>query len=577
MQNKSAETNDIMPSEILDQYTKCDVSHEDFDRLMNSHLSESQIDMTKKVVHGLVTAIDFDKKVVCVEAGLKSDCRIDMRQFFIENEIESLKIGDVIEVFLDDIDLRQSATILSREKASREKSWTNILQKHEAGENIEGIIFSRTRGGTVVDCSGILAFLPGSQMSSSSDRDGKDASRDISNIVGKKQQFKILKLDKKTRSIIISRRGAVDASMKDYRDALLNGISEGQIVSGVIKNIATYGVFVSLGGELTPDGNGVIDGLLHLTDISWKKIGHPLEEGLKIGDKINVKVLKLNREEGRISLGLKQLDENPWSHIKYKVGDQIECTVKGTTSYGIFVEVEHGVEGLIHSSEISWDRSDSAKKISEFNVGDKIKVAVIEIDLDKHRIALSVKQLSSSPCQTFIDSHNVGDIIEGEVRNITDFGIFVALTDSVDGLVKNADISWSGDHHDIKKSDKVKVMYLGHESYSRINLGIKQLTQDPFVEFGSKIKIGSVLPATILFINNDGVMVELFTNINIFVKRQNLLIDKASRIEDVYHINGKINVEILSYSDISRKIILAQTDSGDAQSSRTFADLINSK
>ncbi|MBN8531759.1 MAG: 30S ribosomal protein S1 [Alphaproteobacteria bacterium] len=496
------------------------------------------------VVTGEVVALERD--TVVIDVGLKSEGRVPLREFSRAGEAPEIKVGDKVEVYLERIENRHGEAMLSREKALREEAWTVLERSHERQEKVMGTIFGRVKGGFTVDVQGTVAFLPGSQV------DIRPV-RDVGPLMGVPQPFMILKMDRKRGNIVVSRRVILEESRQEERDKLLTRISEGDILDGVVKNITDYGAFIDLGG---------VDGLLHVTDISWKRVNHP-SEVLSIGQTVRVQVTKFNTETKRISLGMKQLDANPWTEVagKFPVGSKHKGKVSNITDYGAFVELDSGIEGLVHVSEMSWTKKNvhPGKIVS---TSQEVNVVVLEIDSDKHRISLGMKQCEANPWAAFADSHKEGDILEGKVANIADFGLFVTLTDDLDGLVHETDISWSEPGataiKNYKKGDSLKVMVLGVDTEKeRISLGIKQLEKDPHEEAMSGFKKGKSVTCTVKAIKEDGIEVELSEGITTLIKRNELARDRSDQRPERFAVGDRVDAKVTAFDKTTRKLTLS--------------------
>ncbi|MAR57198.1 MAG: 30S ribosomal protein S1, partial [Rickettsiales bacterium] len=456
---------------------------EDFASLLdNSYTS----DVTEgSVVQGTVVALEKD--MVIMDVGLKSEGRIALKEFANAGKPAEVMIGDHFDVYVERFEDRNGEASLSREKALREESWTELEEKCKNEERVEGVIFSRVKGGFTVDIKGAVAFLPGSQVDV---RPIKDATP----LMNVPQPFMILKMDRRRGNIVVSRRAVMEESRGAARDELLNNIHEGQELEGVVKNITDYGAFVDMGG---------VDGLLHVTDISWKRINHP-SEVFSVGDTIKVMVTKFDHDTKRISLGMKQLESNPWEGLEdqFVEGAKFKGKVTNITDYGAFIELMNGIEGLVHVSEMSWTKKNvHPSKI--VNIGDEVEVMVLDVEMEKHRISLGIKQCTENPWQQFAQKHKVGDIVSGTVRNITDFGLFVGLGEEVDGLVHHSDVSWDENGEEAiksyKKGDTVeaKILLVDVEK-ERISLGIKQLDEaGASTAAASGSKRGAVMTCTV--------------------------------------------------------------------------------
>lgn len=516
-----------------------------FSELVNK--STDNFEKTGKIIKGKVVSIDEKAGIVTVDASLKSECNLKIEEFFLPNEKESLSEGQEIDLYLESLDKKEGGAILSRAKATREIAWQEIKAAYQNEQTIEGIAFSRVKGGVAVDYKGIMVFLPGSQI------DVRPV-RDISHIVGRKIAYNVLSIEEKSRSVIFSRKAILELERSEEKEEFLSSVSEGDILDGVVKNITNYGVFIDL---------GAIDGLLHVTDIAWERISHP-SEVLTVGQSVKVKVIKYNQEDKRLSLGMKQLTENPWKLIKekYAIGSVFKGQIINITSYGAFVKLENGVEGLLHVSEICWTK-DSHKKHKEMTVGTEVEVSIIEVDIEKHRIALSMKQMQKNPWKEFGEKYNKGDILDGTIRNITDFGLFIGIEGfDVDGLVHISDLSWGSDGvNELKeytKGDAIKVIYLDSDiEKHRIRFGVKQLGEDPFKDIQGKINKGDVVECNITKVREEGLEVVIFDTVKSFIKKSHLLKEKEFNVADKFSEGEKINVKVIFCDLDSGKIILS--------------------
>ena len=419
------------------------------------------------VVKGKIVAIEKDLAVI--DVGLKTEGRVPLKEFGSSVQSPTVYVGDEVEVYVERIENAAGEAVLSREKARREDSWTKLEQKFNAGEKVEGVIFNRVKGGFTVDLDGAVAFLPGSQV------DIRPI-KDVTPLMNVPQPFQILKMDRRRGNIVVSRRSVLEETRAEQRSEIVAKLEEGQVVDGMVKNITDYGAFIDLGG---------IDGLLHVTDMAWKRVNHPTEI-LNVGDTVKVQIVRINPETQRISLGMKQLGADPWSGIeaKYPIGGKFKGTVTNIADYGAFVELEPGVEGLIHVSEMSWVKKNvhPGKIVS---TSQEVEVQVLEVDAGKRRISLGLKQTQENPWNAFADSHPKGSIVEGQVRNITEFGLFVGLDGGIDGMVHLSDLDWQRPGEDAikeyNKGDSVRAVVLETDAEKeRISLGIKQLATDPF-------------------------------------------------------------------------------------------------
>ncbi|MGB5063854.1 MAG: 30S ribosomal protein S1 [Candidatus Competibacter sp.] len=468
---------------------------ESFAELFEQSLVDKQM-QPGAIVLGLVVEIRAD--AVVVNAGLKSEGLIPLEQFYNEEGVLEVKVGDEVEVALDALEDGFGETRLSREKAKRARVWSALEKAFEGEEIIKGLISGKVKGGFTVDIGEIRAFLPGSLV------DVRPV-RDAAYLEGKEQEFKVIKLDRRRNNVVVSRRAVVEQEYSAEREALLQNLQEGQIVEGVVKNLTDYGAFLDLGG---------IDGLLHITDMAWRRVKHP-SEVVAVGDHIQVKVLKFDRERNRVSLGLKQLGDDPWIALarRYPVGTRVFGKVTNIADYGCFVEIEEGVEGLVHVSEMDWtNKNVNPNKVVA--LGDEVEVMVLDIDEDRRRISLGMKQCQQNPWEEFDQGHAKGDRVSGKIKSITDFGIFIGLDGGIDGLVHLSDISWNmpGEEavRQYKKSQEVEAVVLAVDpERERISLGIKQLDKDPFSNFVADHPKGSVILGRIVSVDSKGAMVDL--------------------------------------------------------------------
>ena len=493
------------------------------------------------VVEGKV--ISVEKEAIIVDIGLKSEGRILKREFGNEEKTDSIKIGDLVEVYIERIEDINGNTILSREKARREEAWVELEKFHKEEKIVTGIILGRVKGGFTVDIDGATAFLPGSQV------DIKPI-KDFHSIMNIPQKFQILKMDKKRGNIVISRRAVLEENRAEARSEIVSNIEEGQILDGIVKNITDYGAFVDLGG---------VDGLLHVTDISWKRINHP-SEALKLGDNVKVKVIKFNNETKRISLGIKQLNEDPWKNIhdRFPIGSKMSGIVTNITDYGSFVELEDGIEGLVHVSEMSWTKK-NVHPNHLLSSSEKIEVMVLEIEEDKRRISLGIKQCLENPWEIFDKEFKVNQEIEGEIKNITDFGIFVGLKGDIDGLVHLSDISWDGNGDELIKEYKqgsvlkTKILDINVEN-EKISLGIKQLTEDKFTSELENIKLGDTVTCLINKISDNNIEVSIGDNIKGNIKKSDLSRDRKEQRTDRFGVGDKVDALVIKIDKKSRSV-----------------------
>jgi len=492
------------------------------------------------------TVLSIEKDMILIDVGLKSEGRVPIREFGNDEDEIKIKAGDNVEVFIERLEDANGQAILSREKARREESWVNLEKALEKQQRVNGVIFGKVKGGFTVDLEGATAFLPGSQV------DIRPI-KDLGVLMGTPQPFQILKMDRRRGNIVVSRRAVLEDSRAEARTELVANLEEGQVLQGVIKNITDYGAFVDLGG---------VDGLLHVTDISWKRINHP-SEALKIGESVQVKVIKFNDETQRISLGIKQLTEDPWLKVfeRFPIGSKMSGVVTNITDYGSFVELEDGIEGLVHVSEMSWTKKNvhPGKIVS---TSEKVEVMILEIDVQKRRISLGIKQCIDNPWEKYKTENKIGDTIEGEIRNITEFGLFVALSEDIDGLVHLSDISWDGNGDELIKdftkgtSVKAKILDIDIEK-ERISLGIKQLTEDlTSTELGNLSK-GSIVTCTVSVISDKGLDVSVGDNISGFIKRNDLARERSDQKTERFGVGDKIDAMVTNIDKKLRKVSLS--------------------
>ena len=468
----------------------------------------------KKSIEGSVVSgkvVNIDTEFAIVDVGLKSEGRIPLREFSMPGQAPNINMGDNIEVFVERVEGRDGLTSLSREKARREEVWAELEKSHEKEEKVTGVIFNRVKGGFTVDLGGAVAFLPGSQV------DIRPI-KDIAPLMDVPQPFVILKMDRARGNIVVSRRAILEESRAEVRSEILENITEGAVLEGVVKNITDYGAFVDLGG---------VDGLLHVTDISWKRINHP-SEVLTVGQTIEVQVIRFNSETGRISLGMKQLESDPWDgfETKYTVGSKFTGRITNITDYGAFVELEGGIEGLVHVSEMSWTKKNvhPNKIVSK---SEEVEVVVLDVDTEKRRISLGIKQAQENPWSGFAAAHKAGDVLEGPINNITEFGMFVGVGHDIDGMVHLSDISWEDASEDAlkayEKGQTVQVKLLDIDAENeRVALGIKQLANDPFEGAMDGIAKGVVVTGTITEIKPTIVEVSVNENVTGTIKKVDL-------------------------------------------------------
>ncbi len=515
--------------------TEENVTMESFEALLNETPLAS-MDLVGTVVKGVVVNVIGDSAII--DVGLKSEGRVPLKEFAYGDKAAEIKKFDEIDVYIERMEDKDGMIGLSHEKARREAAWIDLEKLHKAEEQVPGTIFGRVKGGFTVDLKGAVAFLPGSQL------DVRPI-KDVTALMNIEQPFMILKMDRARGNIVVSRRAILEESRAGLRDEVLKTVAEGIQMEGMVKNITDYGAFVDLGG---------VDGLLHITDMSWSRLGHP-SELIQVGQTINVQVIRYNRDTGRISLGMKQLENDPWNVAieKLKVGDKVTGKVTNITDYGAFVEVEPGVEGLIHVSEMSWTKKNiHPGKI--LSTSQEVQAAILEIDQTKRRIALGLKQCADNPWSTIVNTLSAGSEIDGIIRNITEFGLFVSVNDDLDGMVHMSDLSWekSADEaiKDYKSGDKIKVKVLEIDAdKERISLGVKQLTDDPFTAATDGIKKGQVVTCEITKILDAGLQVSIDGAIG-FIRKADLARDRAEQRPDRFAIGEKVDARV---SNIDRK------------------------
>jgi small subunit ribosomal protein S1 len=496
------------------------------------------------IVTGVV--IDIDNEWVTVHAGLKSEGVIPMSQFVDANGQCTLSIGDEVQVALETVEDGFGETKLSREKAKRAESWTELEAAHEGDQVVKGIINGKVKGGFTVDINTIRAFLPGSLV------DVRPI-RETLHLEGKELEFKVIKLDQKRNNVVVSRRAVMEAANSVERDALLENLQEGMSVKGVVKNLTDYGAFVDLGG---------VDGLLHITDMAWKRIKHP-SEIVEVGQEIDVKVLKFDRERNRVSLGLKQLGEDPWVEIKarYPENARVSATITNLTDYGCFAELEEGVEGLVHVSEMDWtNKNVHPSKIVQ--LGDQVEVMILDIDEERRRISLGIKQCQQNPWDAFAAQYSKGDKISGGIKSITDFGIFIGLEGNIDGLVHLSDISWNetGEEavRNYKKGDEIETVILSIDpERERISLGIKQLENDPFSNYASENDRGSIVTGIVTEVDAKAVIVTLAEEVEGVLKAADISRERVEDARSVYKEGDTVEAKIIALDRKNRTIALS--------------------
>ena len=521
-------------------------NNEDFASLLEDSLTEMD-GFEGTVQKGVVIAVDHDS--VLVDVGLKAEGRVPLKEFGAPGQPAELKIGDVVDVYVERLEDRNGEAVLSRDKARREESWQQLENAFNGTERVKGIIFGRVKGGFTVDLAGAVAFLPGSQV------DIRPV-RDIGPLMGTPQPFQILKMDRARGNIVVSRRAVLEESRAEARTELISNLAEGQVLQGVVKNITDYGAFIDLGG---------VDGLLHVTDIAWRRVNHP-SDALQIGQSVTVQVIRFNSETQRISLGMKQLETDPWEGAlaKYPIDAQFSGRVTNITDYGAFVELEPGVEGLVHVSEMSWTKKNvhPGKIVS---TSQEVEVQVLEVDSDKRRISLGIKQTQRNPWEVFLEGHPVGSEIEGEVRNITEFGLFLGLPGDIDGMVHLSDLDWerSGDEaiKDYERGQTLKAQVLDVDpEKERISLGIKQLVEDPFeaaLGEGEQMRRGAVVTGTISSVNDNGLELDLGNELTGFIRKSDLARQRSEQRTDRFAVGERVDAMVMQIDRNNRRITLS--------------------
>ncbi len=510
-------------------------------------LSESfgnEVSIEGSVVKGTIVSIEGDSALI--DVGLKSEGRVALREFTSPGQEHGLKAGDLVEVYVERMEDRNGEAMLSREKARREEAWVILERAFEAQERVDGTIFGRVKGGFTVDLAGATAFLPGSQV------DIRPV-KDIAHLLGISQPFLILKMDRRRGNIVVSRRAVLEESRTEARSELVANLQEGQTLQGVVKNITDYGAFVDLGG---------VDGLLHVTDIAWRRINHP-SEALTIGQSVDVQVIRFNAETQRISLGMKQLEDDPWSNVdtKYPIESRFSGRVTNITDYGAFVELEPGIEGLVHVSEMSWTKKNvhPGKIVS---TSQEVEIVVLDVDASKRRISLGLKQCLPNPWDEFQKNHPVGSEIEGEIKNITEFGLFIGLAGEIDGMAHFSDLDWErpGEEaiNDYLKGENVKAKVLDIDpEKERISLGIKQLTEDPFTTGAATIRKGIIVTTTVTKLLDTGIEVTVGDNMAGFIRKSELSRDRSEQRADRFAVGEKVDAKVTQIDQKNRKVTLS--------------------
>ena len=533
---------------------------ENFAQLFEESLKELET-RPGAIVKG--TVVSIDKDIVLVDAGLKSESAIPADQFKNAEGSLEIAVGDSVDVALDAVEDGFGETILSREKAKRHEAWVELEKAYEEKETIKGIINGKVKGGFTVEVNSVRAFLPGSLV------DVRPV-RDTTHLEGKELEFKVIKLDAKRNNVVVSRRAVIEAESSAERDQLLANLEEGHEVKGIVKNLTDYGAFVDLGG---------VDGLLHITDMAWKRVKHP-SEIVNVGDEINVKVLKFDKEKSRVSLGMKQMGNDPWQEIanRYPEGAKLSGAVTNLTDYGCFVEIEDGVEGLVHVSEMDWtNKNIHPSKV--VNLGDVVEVMVLEIDEERRRISLGLKQCIANPWEEFAKSHNKGDKVSGKIKSITDFGIFIGLDGGIDGLVHLSDISWNktGEEavRDYKKGDEISAVVLQVDpERERISLGVKQIEEDPFNKYLTDNKKGAIVIGKVTAVDAKGVTVNLAEEVDGYVRAADLARDRVEDASEVVNVGDDLEAKFMGV-DRKNRIVNLSVKAKDQADEKEAMDKVN--
>jgi len=533
---------------------------ENFAQLFEESLKELET-RPGAIVKG--TIVSIDKDIVLVDAGLKSESAIPIEQFKNGEGVLEVAIGDTVDVALDAVEDGFGETILSREKAKRHEAWVELEKAYEEKETIIGVINGKVKGGFTVEVNTVRAFLPGSLV------DVRPV-RDTTHLEGKELEFKVIKLDAKRNNVVVSRRAVIEAESSAERDSLLANLEEGHEVKGIVKNLTDYGAFVDLGG---------VDGLLHITDMAWKRVKHP-SEIVNVGDEINVKVLKFDKEKSRVSLGMKQMGNDPWQEIanRYPEGARLSGAVTNLTDYGCFVEIEDGVEGLVHVSEMDWtNKNIHPSKV--VNLGDTVEVMVLEIDEERRRISLGLKQCIPNPWEEFAKAQSKGDKVSGKIKSITDFGIFIGLDGGIDGLVHLSDISWNktGEEavREYKKGDEISAVVLQVDpERERISLGVKQIEEDPFNQYITDTKKGTIVTGMVTAVDAKGVTVKLGEEVEGYIRVADLARDRVEDASTVVSVDTEIEAKFMGV-DRKNRIVNLSVKAKDHADEKDALDKVN--
>ena len=545
---------------------------EDFAALLDATLG-TDTGFDGSVITGRVLRIDGD--TVVIDVGLKSEGRVPLKEFAAPGQKPEVKPGDLVDVYVERYEDRDGTIILSREKARREEAWSTLEKAYQTQQRVTGVIFGRVKGGFTVDLGGAVAFLPGSQV------DIRPV-RDVGPLMGTPQPFMILKMDRARGNIVVSRRAVLEETRAEQRAELVQGLKEGQVLEGVVKNITDYGAFVDLGG---------VDGLLHVTDIAWRRINHPAE-ALQVGQTVKVQVIRFNPETQRISLGMKQLMADPWDGVaaKYPVGAKFTGRVTNITDYGAFVELEPGVEGLVHVSEMSWTKKNvhPGKIVS---TSQEVEVMILDVDAAKRRISLGLKQCLRNPWEEFLEKHPVGSTVKGEVKNITEFGLFIGLEGDIDGMVHLSDLAWDVPGEvaiqRYSKGDIVEAKVLDVDvEKERISLGIKQLTNDPAAAVLDRLQKGQVVTCVVTAVQPNGIEVKIDDAVSGFIRKADLAKDRQDQRPDRFGVGDKVDAKVVAIERAARRVQLsikakeveeekqAMAEFGSADSGASLGDIL---
>lgn len=521
-----------------------EITDGDFEKLLEESLKQRDV-VEGSVLKGRVVAIENDDALI--DVGLKSEGRVPLKEFAIAGQPAQLTIGEEVEIYLERVEDKNGQAVLSREKAKREAAWQQLEICFKKDQYVEGTITHRVKGGFTVDLGGAIAFLPGSQV------DVRPI-KDINSLINVKQPLQILKMDRPRGNIVVSRRAIMEGSRAEARSELVANLEEGQVITGVVKNITDYGAFVDLGG---------VDGLLHVTDIAWKRVAHP-SDILSVGQSVTVKVIRFNRETQRISLGLKQLEADPWENVAehFPIGAKLKGRVTNVTDYGAFVELAEGIEGLIHVSEMVWSRKNiSPSKV--VSTSQEVEVMVLELDLVKRRISLGLKQCTENPWNKILEKNPVGTIFEGEIKNVTEFGLFVGMTEEIDGMVHLSDLSWDkpGEEAlaDYQKGAMVTVKILDIDpEKERISLGVKQLKENPYEANADDLKKGAIVTCEVMEVLDSGIEVSTSGGqIKGFIRKVDLSRDRSEQNPSRFAVGEKVDAKVTSFDKTSKKVSLS--------------------